>query len=90
MTEREEIDLLRRDLADLRARVTKLEAERAMITVQPAIGLPMQPGKLWGGQPVTLCSCPAGFVCGNSACPRRSFTTTTTVMSADGKITGQG
>ena len=73
MTEREEIDLLRRELADLRTRVAKIEAERAMVTLAPAIGMPIQPQAsiYLGAGP---CSCPPGTVCGNSACPRRSST----------------
>ena len=88
MTEREEIDLLRRELADLRTRVAKIEAERAMVTLAPAIGMPIQPQAMiyLGAKPMTFCSCAPGTVCGNSACPRRS----STVLTGVGNAMGQG
>ncbi len=73
MTHAEEVALLRRDLADLRGRVARLEGPKSGDVVHITPTLPtVVPA------PVYTCHCAPNTVCGSAACPRVPKATATT------------
>ena len=76
MSHDEEIRLLRRELADLRDRVGRLEAPKmAAPTVELSkLGLPPN-GNVFSTGFSFDCSCAVGTFCMNTGCPRRGVST---------------